>query len=216
MSKADFIDWGLTYYKDAFNKQLELVRSRIQGFIPNTLVFTEHKPVFTIGKRKGSTDNLLWNATLLENEGIEVSETNRGGDITYHGPGQIVTYPIISLDKKKDLHQYLRDLEQVLINVLGCHGLIGSRVDGKTGIWMKDRKIAAMGVAVKKWVTYHGFALNVNNSLDHFEGIIPCGISKTEGSVTSMKKELGLGSNLDLQEIKHTIAVEFWKIFTNG
>ena len=211
MFHSEFTDWGVTHYKDAFEQQLTLVDKRIEGTCEDTLVFTEHHPVFTIGKRKGAIENLVWDMEQLEARGIELSETNRGGDITYHGPGQIVGYSIISLDKKRDLHRYLRDLEQVLINALGCHGLITSRREGKTGIWMKDRKIAAMGVAVKRWVTYHGFALNVNSDLEHFEGIIPCGIAKEDGSVTSMEKELGL--RLDLEEVKRTIALEFWNIF---
>lgn len=206
-----YLDWGLTHYDEAFVNQQKLVESRINLEINDTLIFTEHHPVFTLGKRKGTTNHLLWDNDALKTQGIQLAMTNRGGDITYHGPGQIVAYPIINLQKTKDLHAYLRNLEQVLINALGCHGLIANRKEGKTGIWIQTRKIAAIGVAVKRWVTYHGFALNVKTDLKHFSGIIPCGISPSEGSVTSMEKELGC--NLDLEEIKHTIAVEFWKIF---
>lgn len=209
-----YLDWGLTHYEDAFEKQLSLVDSRINAEILDTLVFTEHYPVYTLGKRKGTEDNLIWDPETLKAQGIEIAKTNRGGDITYHGPGQIVGYSIISLQKSKDLHAYLRNLEQVLINALGCHGLIAGRKEGKTGIWIQDRKIAAIGVAVKRWVTYHGFALNVKNDLSHFAGIIPCGISPAEGTVSSMEKELKeFGSDLDLGEIKRTIAIEFWNIF---
>lgn len=212
--KSDCIDWGLTDYDLAFEKQKQWVQDRIDGKISDTLIFTEHQPVYTLGKRKDTEKHLLWDNALLKLEGIKVTSTNRGGDITYHGPGQIVGYAIISLEKTKDLHNFLRDLEQVLINTLGCHGLIGGRKEGKTGIWIQNRKIAAIGVAVKRWVTYHGFALNVNTDLRHFEGIVPCGISPSEGSVTSMQQELKeFASNLDLNEIKRTIAIEFWKIF---
>lgn len=214
--KSEYIDWGLTDYDRAFEMQLQLLQDRIDRKIDNTLIFTEHSPVYTLGKRKDTRNNLLWDSNTLSLHGIKLADTNRGGDITYHGPGQIVGYAIISLEKTKDLHNYLRDLEQVLINALGCHGLIAGRKDGKTGIWIQNRKIAAIGVAVKRWVTYHGFALNVNTDLNHFEGIVPCGISSSEGSVTSMQQELKeFASNLDLSEIKRTIAIEFWKIFEN-
>lgn len=214
MIANDYIDWGTTHYDSAFEVQKKLVEDRINQKIGDTLIFTEHYAVYTLGKRKGTEDHLIWDQATLNLNGIHLANTNRGGDITYHGPGQIVGYVIVSLEKTKDLHTFLRNLEQVLINVLNCHGLIASRKEGKTGIWLKTRKIAAIGVAVKRWVTYHGFALNVNTDLYHFSGIVPCGIASTEGSVTSMKQELGeLGSNLDLNEIKHTIAIEFWKIF---
>lgn len=209
-----YLDWGLTHYEEAFAKQQILVDSRINQEIENTLVLTEHHPVFTLGKRKGTENNLIWDNDTLKTQGIELATTNRGGDITYHGPGQIVGYPIISLQNTKDLHSYLRNLEQALINTLAYHGLISNRKEGKTGIWIENRKIAAIGVAVKRWVTYHGFALNIKSNLYHFSGIIPCGIPQSEGSVTSMQNELKeFGSNLDLELIKHTIAVEFWKIF---
>jgi lipoyl(octanoyl) transferase len=134
-------------------------------------------------------------------------KTNRGGDITYHGPGQIVGYPILSLATRKDLHAYLRFLEQVLINSIGAMGLAAARREGKTGIWLGQRKIAAIGVAVRRWVTYHGFALNVNANLSHFGGIVPCGITATEGTVTSMHAELG--RPVDEAEVKTLLADEF-------
>lgn len=212
--KSNYIDWGLTDYDLAFERQKQFVQDRIDGKIDNTLIFTEHFPVFTLGKRKETQKNLIWDNATLSLEGIKLANTNRGGDITYHGPGQIVGYTIISLEKSKDLHNFLRSLEKVLINALGSHGLIGERKEGKTGIWIKNRKIAAIGVAVKRWTSYHGFALNVNTDLRPFQGIVPCGISPMEGSVTSMQQELKeFSSNLDLNEIKHTIAIEFWKIF---
>ena len=202
------LDWGRTRYAAAWEAQGELVRQRIAGEIGDTLVFTEHEPVFTVGLRSGSEQNLVWPADRLASEGVEVAKTNRGGDITYHGPGQVVGYPIVSLDQRRDLHAYLRFLEQVLINSVGTLGLAASRREGKTGIWLGPRKIAAIGVAVKRWVAYHGFALNVNANLDHFQGIVPCGISADDGTVTSLQAELG--HEMDMAEVKRVLAAEFW------
>lgn len=211
-----YIDWGLTRYDEAFEKQQRVVNSRIGQEIADALIFTEHYPVYTLGKRKGTLDHLIWDEGTLKLQGIELAYTNRGGDITYHGPGQIVGYPIISLSETRDLHAYLRKLEQVLINTLALYKMEAERKEGKTGIWIGDRKIAAIGVAVKRWVTYHGFALNVMNNLDHFNGIVPCGIPASEGSVTSMHNELKqAGRDLDLESIKASIAIEFWKVFDN-
>jgi lipoyl(octanoyl) transferase len=205
------IDWGLTRYKSAYDRQLICVDERIQEKQPDTLIFTEHFPVYTIGRHKNSEQHLKWGKAMLEQSGIEVEMTNRGGDITYHGPGQIVGYPIISLARHKDLHHYLRNLEEALIRSLHHFGLSGERREGMTGIWIEKRKIAAIGIAVKQWTTYHGFALNVHPTLEHFNGIVPCGI--TDGSVTSMENELGYIP--DIQIVKHLLAVEFWGIFTN-
>jgi lipoyl(octanoyl) transferase len=201
------IDWGRTEYAVAWQQQEKLVAQRNAGEIPDTLVFTEHEPVFTLGVRRGAEQNLLWNTVELARRGIAVVTTNRGGDITYHGPGQIVGYPIISLTPRQDLHAYLRFVEQVLINTVGTFGLAADRRAGKTGIWLGPRKIAAIGIAVKKWTTYHGFALNVNTDLTAFSGIVPCGI--TDGTVTSMQAELGRA--LDLAEVKQVLAAEFWR-----
>jgi len=201
------LDWGRTRYEPALAAQNELVAQRIAGSAGDTLVFTEHAPVYTVGLRSGAADHLVWSADHLAREGIEVVKTNRGGDITYHGPGQIVGYPIIDLSSHKDLHDYLRLLEQVMINTVGTFGLVATRREGKTGIWVGTRKIAAIGVAVRRWVSYHGFALNVNPDLTHFQGIVPCGISATEGTVTSLQAELG--RELDLAEVKNVLAIEF-------
>lgn len=201
------VDWGRTEYRTALDRQTSLVTRRIAGEIDDMLVFTEHEPVFTVGLRRGADAHLIWNAERLNAAGIALEQTNRGGDITYHGPGQIVGYPILSLDARRDLHAYLRLLEQVLINALGSLGLAADRREGKTGIWLGRRKIAAIGVAVRRWVTYHGFALNVDPDLSHFAGIVPCGISATEGSVTSMRAELG--RSIDPSEVKRVLAAEF-------
>lgn len=205
-------DWGQTRYKEAYDRQLIYVDERIHGKRPDTLIFTEHDPVYTIGRRKNADQHLKWGKLMLEQSGIEVEVTNRGGDITYHGPGQIVGYPIISLAHRKDLHRYLRDLEETLIRTLSHFGLSCERREGMTGIWIEKRKIAAMGIAVKQWTTYHGFALNVHPCLQHFNGILPCGI--TDGSVTTMEQELGYLP--DKEKVKNLLAVEFWSIFTNN
>ncbi|MBA3850653.1 MAG: lipoate-protein ligase B [Opitutus sp.] len=203
------LDWGRTAYADAWRRQEELVAARNAGETGDTLVFTEHDPVFTIGVRRGAGQHLLWPQAELARRGIEVVTTNRGGDITYHGPGQIVGYPIVNLTPRKDLHAYLRFLEDVMIASVARFGLTAGRNPGKTGIWIEQRKIAAIGVAVKKWTTFHGFALNVNTDLAPFTGIIPCGITAADGTVTSMQLELGRPP--DLADVKRVLATEFWR-----
>ena len=217
MPAVETLDWGRTGYEEAYRRQEALVTRRIAGEIGDTLVFTEHEPVFTLGLRAGAENHLVWSAEQLTREGIAVARTNRGGDITYHGPGQIVGYPIVSLATHQDLHAYLRFLEQVLINGVGALGLAASRREGLTGIWLGTRKVAAIGVAVKRWVASHGFALNVNANLAHFQGIVPCGLSATDGTVTSLQAELGHA--LDLAEVKFVLAGEFrtlWPEFLAG
>jgi lipoyl(octanoyl) transferase len=203
------LDWGRTEYRVASDRQLALVAQRIAGEIGDTLIFTEHDPVFTLGLRRGAETNLVWSSAELTRAGVGVEKTNRGGDITYHGPGQIVGYPIVSLVAHRDLHAYLRFIEEVLIRTLESFGLEAARRDGKTGIWLGARKIAAIGVAVRRWVTYHGFALNVDPDLSHFGGIVPCGISATEGTVSSMRAELG--RPVDPSVVKAVLTREFQK-----
>ena len=208
------IDWGRTRYEPARLAQEALVAQRLAGEVGDTLVFTEHDPVFTVGLRTGAEQHLVWDVARLTAEGVEVVKTNRGGDITYHGPGQLVGYPVVSLSARPDLHAYLRFLEDVLINSVGTLGLVATRRPGLTGIWIGPRKVAALGVAVRRWVTYHGFALNVNAHLPHFAGIVPCGIAASDGTVTSLHAELG--QTLDLVEVKTVVAREFralWPAF---
>jgi lipoate-protein ligase B len=205
------VDWGRTEYENAFERQKTLVNLRRSNQVPDTLVFTEHAPVYTIGLRKGADQHLIWSEAQLKSQGITVIHSNRGGDITYHGPGQIVGYPILSLQERRDLHAYLRDLEEVVIRTLSTFGLQTARRKDKTGIWLGERKICAIGVAVRSWVTYHGFALNVSPDMNHFSGIVPCGI--TDGTVTSMQAELG--GTIDLDVVKARLAVEFQKVFRN-
>jgi lipoyl(octanoyl) transferase len=200
-------DWGRTAYADATTRQLALVDRRLQGEVTDQLIFTEHEAVYTVGLRHGAVKNLLWDPAQLAAQGISVADTNRGGDITYHGPGQIVGYPIVDLSTVKDLHAYLRFLEEVMIRAVGTLGLVATRRDGLTGIWVGSRKIAAIGVAVRRWVAYHGFALNVAPNLDHFAGIVPCGIASTDGTVTSLAAELPVAP--PLTEVRAVLAQEF-------
>jgi len=212
-------DWGRTAYADALARQEALVAQRIAGKISDTLAFTEHDPIFTLGRRAGAEQHLIWGEAERAQRGIALAQTSRGGDITYHGPGQIVGYPIVSLDARRDLHAYLRFLEQVLINVVGALGLAANRRPGLTGIWIGERKVAAIGVAVKRWIAYHGFALNLAPDLTHFGGIVPCGIAPTQGSVTSIAAELAAAQLPDradatvapppAAEVKQLLAAEF-------
>ncbi len=211
LSGLTIVDWGRTAYEAASQRQADLVGRRIAGEVGDTLVFTEHDPVYTVGLRSGAERNVVWDKSRLTQEGIAVTKTNRGGDITYHGPGQVVGYPIVSLDARRDLHAYLRLLEQVMINTAGLLGLAAARREGLTGIWLGERKLAAIGVAVRRWVAYHGFALNVNVDLAHFGGIVPCGIDAAQGTVTPLEAELGRPQ--DLTEVKALLAGEFQRLF---
>ena len=209
MSEFEIMDWGRIDYSAAYEKQLARVTARKQDQCSDALIFVEHKPVFTMGRRKGADQHLIWDERQLSEQGITLIQSNRGGDITYHGPGQIVGYPVLSLREKRDLHAYLRDLEEVIIRTLRHFDLDSTRREGKTGIWLGTRKICAIGVAIKSWVTYHGFALNVSPNLGHFAGIVPCGI--TDGTVTSMEVELG--KRIAPEKVKAALAVEFGEVF---
>ncbi len=184
------IDLGRTAYKDIWALQKELVAKRRQGLIPDCLIVTEHNPVITMG-RGTSRENLLVTEDALQKKGVELYEIERGGDITFHGPGQLVAYPIVDLTVRgRDVHKYLRDLEQLMISTLADFGLEAGVKDGLTGVWVDNQKVGAIGVAVSKWVTYHGLALNVNTDLDYFKLINPCGITQFPvGSVSGLLKE---------------------------
>ena len=211
--EIEVIDWELTDYAEAFDKQKSRVKQRQAGECSDALIFTEHTPVYTMGMRKDSEQHLLWTEAECSRQGIAVFKSNRGGDITYHGPGQIVGYPILSLAHRKDLHAYLRDLEEVVIRTLATYGLAAARRKAHTGIWLNnERKICAIGVAVRSWITYHGFALNVCPNMAHFDGIVPCGIS--DGSVTSLDNELNKA--VDIAKVKARLAVEFKQVFRNS
>ena len=180
----------------------------------NFLLFVEHYPVFTLGK-SGDINNLLTNKEFLTENKIDFFKTNRGGDITFHGPGQIVVYPILDLDNFfTDIHKYLRTLEEVIIATLSDYGILGFRIDGQTGVWVGKgkfpaQKICAFGVRASRWVTMHGMSLNVNTNLDYFKYIVPCGIN--DKGVTSIKEELG--RKVLLSEVKKRIARHFINFF---
>ena len=219
-------DLGVVDYKKCWDYQEELFKSVVDIKIKNRrqslnlqtlnyLLFVEHPHVYTLGK-SGDISNLLINESQLEQRGAKFYKINRGGDITYHGPGQIVGYPILDLDNFfTDIHKYLRFLEEVIILTLKDYGLSASRNPGKTGVWLGvetpfARKICAMGVRASRWVTMHGFALNANVDLSYFDNIIPCGI--TNNSVTSLNKELGV-ENVDLIEVKQKVIKNFKILF---
>lgn len=209
----NIIDWGLTEYADAMARQNALVARRGAGLVGDTLIFTEHRPVYTLGARPGAARNLIWRHQIREQKGIGLVQTNRGGDVTYHGPGQLVGYPIIDWSHIRDLHRYLRLLEEVMIATAGAFGLEARRREGMTGIWVENRKLAAIGVAVRQWVTYHGFAFNVAPDLHHFSGIVPCGI--TDGTVTSLQVELKDAAP-SMDRVKEILSLEFQRIFADS
>ena len=181
-------DLGRRRYAEVLELQRELAKERIAGTREDTLLLVEHEPVITLG-RSSKAAHLLADAGLLAARGVELFEIERGGDVTFHGPGQLVGYPIIDLKRHtQDLHWYLRQLEQVLIDALATFGIAGARVEKATGVWVGPRKIASIGVHAKNWVTWHGFALNVSTDLSYFDLIVPCGIPDVE--MTSISKEL--------------------------
>lgn len=223
--EVQFIDWGLTDYQDAWNKQETLFNETValktknrteQLDLPtsNYLVFCEHPHVYTLGK-SGHPENLLLDEQGLADRGATYYKINRGGDITYHGPGQIVGYPILDLDNFfTDIHLYLRTLEEAVILTLADYGISAGRYPGYTGVWLdadneKARKICALGVRCSRWVTMHGFAFNVNADLAYFKNIVPCGIDDKD--VTSMERELG--RVLDMEEVKEKLKNHIAQLF---
>ena len=200
---------GLVPYKTALDLQLRLIEKRKNEEIGDTLLLLEHPPTFTIG-RKGHKEHLLINEKYLSERGIHFEEISRGGDITFHGPGQLVGYPIIDLKTKgRDVHKYLRGLEELIVSVLEEFDIEANRIEGVTGVWVKGHKIASIGVGVKRWITYHGFALNVNTDLSYFDYIVPCGIKGKK--VTSLSKELN--KQVDPEVVKDSLLKYFSEIF---
>ena len=182
------LDLGVVDYQEGYVLQQQLVRQRTRGG-PDFLVLATHPPVFTIG-RTGSRQEITAAPGLLEEVGIKVAETDRGGAVTYHGPGQLVVYPVLHLDQHgRNLHKLLYNYEEVVLGVLSRYNIPGQRIKEYPGVWIEDKKICALGIRVNRRVTYHGFALNVNTNLDHYSYIIPCGI--THLGVTSMRQVLG-------------------------
>lgn len=190
---------------------MKLLEKRKNGEIGDTLLLLEHPPTFTIG-RKGDKEHLLINEKYLSERGIHFEEISRGGDITFHGPGQLVGYPIIDLNAKgKDVHKYLRDIEEFIISVLKDFDIEANRIEGLTGVWVEGNKIASIGVGVKRWITYHGFALNVNTDLSYFDLIVPCGIPDVK--MTSVAGWLGAQDELPLEDVEEIVIKEFVKTF---
>ncbi|CAN5450853.1 lipoyl(octanoyl) transferase LipB [soil metagenome] len=228
MRKVRFIDLGLMDYKQAWDYQENLfdgiVKTKVanrtlpnnqQQTTNNYLLFCEHPHVYTLGNT-GDKEHLLINENQLKEKNASYYKINRGGDITYHGPGQIVGYPILDLDNFfTDIHKYLRFLEEMVIRTLAEYNIIGERSAGETGVWLdvgsplKARKICAMGVRASRWVTMHGFAFNVNTDLEYFGNIIPCGI--VDKAVTSLDKELG--HKVDEEELKQKLTKHFTELF---
>jgi lipoyl(octanoyl) transferase len=200
-------DLGRMGYAEAFALQQELVERRKRGEIPDQLLIVEHPHVVTMG-RNGHDENLLAAPELLERAGVEFHRTDRGGDVTYHGPGQIVGYPILDLREwKRDVVAYVRALEQVLIDALAEFGIAAGRETGATGVWTAQGKIAALGVHISRWVTSHGFALNVDTDLSYFRYIVPCGLTRP---VTSLQ---ALGCQAHRDQVVAAIARSFAGVF---
>lgn len=209
--KLQIVHAGLMDYGSALALQERLLLRRQEGAIGDTLLLLQHPPVLTLGKR-GETENILLDAQALRDLGVSVYEINRGGDVTYHGPGQLVGYPIMDLaDRGKDVRAFVEGLEEVFIRLLAeQYGIDAHREDRKyTGVWVGDEKITAIGIAVKRWVTMHGFAFNVNTDLSHFQWINPCGI--TDRGVTSLAKLLGAPQDLD--RVREEVAAAFCGVF---
>jgi lipoyl(octanoyl) transferase len=224
-----FKDLGVMPYKEAWDYQEFLLKQNVdiktryhsvqqkqkKNSTTNYLLFVEHPPVYTLGKT-GHEENVLLNEGELQERGILFVKTNRGGDITFHGPEQIVGYPILDLEKfGTDIGKYLRNLEEIIIRTLSDYSILGERSNGETGVWLepgnpgRERKIAAFGVRCSRWITMHGFAFNVNTDLGYFNGIVPCGIKNKQ--VTSLARELG--RNIDLFEVKEKLKIHFEEIF---
>jgi len=200
-----YCDLGFIDYKEAWDLQSEIHSKRVSGEAEDLLFLLEHPNTYTLGKT-AHKENLISSEDYLKQNKITVYNIDRGGDITYHGPGQIVGYPIIDLNNwHKDTHRYLRALEEVIIKTCKDYNLICERNSKHTGVWIGDRKIAAIGIKVSRWVTMHGFAFNVNTDLNLFNGIIPCGIQ--DKTVTSLSKELG--NEIDVSEIKSKLLDNF-------
>ncbi len=231
--KVEFSDMGIMRYKDAWDHQEHLLQENVaikttlremeeQGAVAASelatrhhLLFVEHPHVYTLGK-SGHMENVLLSGENLAKRGIDFFRINRGGDITYHGPGQIVGYPILDLEKfYTDIGRYLRNIEEVVIRTIAEYGLKGERSPGETGVWLdpsvkgRERKICAIGVRTSRWITMHGFALNVNTDLSYFNFIIPCGIQNKQ--VTSLQKELQ--RTINIEEVKAKLCRHFEEVF---
>jgi lipoyl(octanoyl) transferase len=202
---------GTISYEDGLALQARLVEERRSGAIPDTLLLLEHPPIITLGvKTRRGPNHIVASEQKLADQGVKVHETGRGGDVTYHGPGQLVGYPILDLaPDRKDVHVYVRDIEEVLIRTAAAFGIEAKRVPGLTGVWVgpvgHEEKLAAIGIRISRWITSHGFALNVSTNLDHFDLIVPCGIAGRR--VTSLEKLLG--RDVSIEEAERAVEQAF-------
>jgi lipoyl(octanoyl) transferase len=197
-------------YGEALEMQKALVEERRAGRVPDLLLLLQHPPVITLGVRKSSRSHVTATEAQLAARGVEVHDTGRGGDVTYHGPGQIVGYPILDLRPDRcDVHRYVRDLEEVMIRVCADYGITAGRVSGMSGAWAGSEKIGAIGVRISRWITSHGFAFNVNTNLQDFQLIVPCGIA--DRGVTSLQQLLG--RPLPIEEVEERMMARFAEVF---
>lgn len=200
---------GLVLYDDGLSLQERAVERLRSGDAAEQLLLLEHPHVFTLG-RGADGSNILADQQQLQSNSVEVHETGRGGDVTYHGPGQLVGYPIINLKPDRcDVHRYVRDIEEVLIRSIAEFGVTGTRITGLTGVWVGNEKIGAIGVRIARWISSHGFALNVNTDLSYFQMIVPCGI--TGKGVTSLSRLLG--REIELRDVATIVAAQFAQVF---
>jgi lipoyl(octanoyl) transferase len=202
---------GTIAYADALAMQRALVEDRRAGRVPDLLLLLQHPPVITLGVRgDGGRANVVATREQLQELGISVEETGRGGDVTYHGPGQIVGYPILDLKPDRcDVHRYVRDVEEVMIRVCADYGLPAGRIKGLTGAWIGAEKIGAIGIRISRWITSHGFAFNVSTNLQHFQLIVPCGIS--DRGVTSLER--ATGRHVSIEEVEERFVERFADVF---
>jgi len=209
MQECRVIDLGLKDYRETLELQHQLVEKKHKENLPEILLLVEHNPVITLG-RSSHPENILLDREQLEQLKIQLHYIERGGDVTYHGPGQLVAYPIFDLNNyKQDTHLFLRQLEEVIIKTVGSYDLKAERIKGLTGVWVDGKKVASIGVAAKKWITFHGLALNVNTDLKYFGYIHPCGMLDKE--VTSIAELLK--RKVDFQEVKDKLVEKFAEIF---
>jgi len=200
---------GLVEYGEAYRLQRRLHHQRLDGEIIDVLLLLEHPPVLTIG-RSGSLDNVLVSREKLAQEGVALFFVERGGDVTYHGPGQIVGYPIMDLSRRgKDIHQYVQDLEEVIIRTLADFSISSTRDESHPGVWVQNEEVAAIGLSVRRWVTMHGFALNVNPNLKHFSFINPCGFSNRKANSMSQL----LGREMPMEAVTKRLVAHFSEVF---
>ena len=213
LTTADAIEvrrLGIVPYAEALELQKVLVEERRDGRVPNLLLLLQHPPVITLGVRRSSRSHVTATERQLAIHGIDMCESGRGGDVTYHGPGQIVGYPILDLRPDRcDVHRYVRDLEEVMIRVCADYGVRAGRVEGMSGAWVGTEKIGAIGVRISRWITSHGFAFNVNTDLDAFQLIVPCGIP--DRGVTSLATLTGC--DVSIEEVENRIISRFGEVF---